>query len=101
MLRKWWKKLFSSRSGKEGLRHEEIEQLKRIAAAWKRLARCKFDSARVQMKRNEFGEWVPDKFGRQFIEHGAICYNNCSMELEDFISEIQSGISARTSEDQK
>jgi hypothetical protein len=88
-----WKRWFAGKARGEGLRQEEIERLKMLADAWKHTAKCKFDSAKAQKPE--------DEFGKRFIQHGAMCYNNCAMELGNLISSIQNEILANSSGDQK
>ena len=46
-----------------------------LAQKWKRIAATKFKHA----------EGEPTEAGRQFIEHGAVCYFNCATELEGMV----------------
>lgn len=47
-------------------------QLEKLVAVWQRRARRKF--------RDAAGE--DDTMGKRLIEHGAMCYFNCSQELQ-------------------
>jgi len=49
----------------------DTNQLLTLCEAWEKLARCKFISADAEK----------NPMGKQFIEHGAMCYFNCAQEL--------------------
>lgn len=68
----------------------EIENecpMRAMALRWEDLARRKFDVA----------ENETDAMGKRMIEHGAMCYYNCAIELLEFLN----GLEATSKESQK
>ena len=52
---------------------------------WETIARSKFTSAENQKGDGYNGMGRPT--GKQFIEHGAICYSNCAFDLLRVLAE--------------
>ena len=67
------------------------EQLLELIDKWKKAAKFGFLSADQQH----------DQFGKRFIEHGAICYTNCVLDLKQVLSSAELLISATPREGQK
>jgi len=56
-----------------------MARLVRLSDCWKERAARKFMDAKGEN----------DKMGRSLIEHGAMCYFNAAMELEEALKQIQ------------
>jgi hypothetical protein len=55
-----------------------LNALKKIDRHWRHLARKKLAEAPLE----------PDPMGRRLIEHGGMCYFNCSEELRSAVPEL-------------
>lgn len=61
-----------------------MDELQELVHQWERQARRKFaDAAREN-----------DPIGKRLIEHGAMCYFNCSQDLKEALSELSPPSSA-------
>jgi len=79
-------------SGKQRpINAEALAELEAMAERWNRSARRAFYDATFQPKGST---------GRDFIEHGAVCYHNCHSELVDFIISQKLALSANQVTDQ-
>jgi hypothetical protein len=67
------------------------QQLFDLIKKWEKVARASFSSASSQQ----------DDFGRRFIEHGAMCYVNCSTDLKKVLTSAVLLLSTTQGEDQK
>lgn len=59
------------------------EILNKLVMQWEQRARNKFISAH-----NQDDELSQRPTGKQFIEHGAMCYFNCAQELRKVLSSL-------------
>jgi hypothetical protein len=55
-------------------------ELVKLIEKWRVRARRKFHDAKLE----------PDVMGRKLIEHGALCYFNCSEELQTLVDALPS-----------
>ena len=67
-----------------------------LITQWEEDARCRF--IRAEQQKDDI---VNRPTGRQFIEHGAICYCNCARELREALSSLLPSSLATQGECQK
>jgi hypothetical protein len=80
------KKRLSGRAGRGFGAAPWLARMVELTERWKVRVRRKFRDAKLE----------PDVMGSKLIEHGAICYANCVMEMENLIQEISGQSRART-----
>ena len=73
-----------------------IKNLLNLVQKWEGITRRKFQCAK-----NQNDDPTQRPTGKDFIEHGALCYYNCAQELREVLSSLSPSSSTKQEGDQR